>query len=142
MAHGLADLFTTAVAAPATVPEPVVEVAQALARLAPDAAGPLEVRVLRGGMDCRPEGPRHPAAATVLVGTIDLVGSRLLWRGYGVSRGRRPIDAAIEMQDDGSTLVGLQRTHGARGVRLVGGDGPGTLGRGFKWSFLRSFPSD
>lgn len=108
LAHGLADLFTTAVAAPATVPEPVVEVAQALARLAPDAAGPLEVRVLRGGMDSRPEGPRHPAAATVLVGTIDLVGSRLLWRGYGVSRGRRPIDAAMVGAD---SLIVLDEAH-------------------------------
>ncbi len=45
----------------------------------------LEVRELRGGMPIKPENVRHPAAPAIIVGTVDLVGSRLLWRGYGVA---------------------------------------------------------
>lgn len=55
----------------------------------------LQVRELRGGMQDKPENVRHPAAPAIIVGTVDLVGSRLLWRGYGVSWQRRPIEAAL-----------------------------------------------
>lgn len=68
----------------------------------------LECRLLRGGMPQRPENVRNPAVPAVIVGTVDLIGSRLLGRGYGVSRGRRPIEAALMGLD---TLFVLDESH-------------------------------
>lgn len=55
----------------------------------------LEVCQLRGGLPEKPENVRHPAVPAVIVGTVDLVGSRLLWRGYGVNSQRRSIEASL-----------------------------------------------
>ncbi|MFX0538609.1 type I-G CRISPR-associated helicase/endonuclease Cas3g [Ornithinimicrobium sp. Y1847] len=63
----------------------------------------LEVVVLRGGMEDRPENTRQPARPVVIVGTVQLVGSRLLGRPYGVAPARRPIEMALTCTD--SVLV-------------------------------------
>lgn len=68
----------------------------------------LEVRQLRGGMPDKPENVRHPATPAIIVGTIDLVLSRLLWRGYGVAPARRPIEAALVGID---CLIVLDEAH-------------------------------
>lgn len=58
---------------------------------------PLAVIRLRGGVEARlPTDPSRPA---ILLSTIPMYGSRLLFRGYGTSRTMRPIDAALAGSD-------------------------------------------
>jgi len=73
-----------------------------------DAESPFDVVVLRGGMPVRAEHSRYPHIPTVVTSTVDLFGSRLLFRGYGVSWQRRPIDAALTGAD---TLVVIDEAH-------------------------------
>jgi CRISPR-associated endonuclease/helicase Cas3 len=72
---------------------PLAEVAQALRRLG--GGVPLRVVKLRGGLPL----PRHPipdpAAPTVVLSTLDQVGSRLLFRGYGLSPRAWPVEAGL-----------------------------------------------
>jgi len=80
-------------------------VADGLARRSPSGR-PLEVIRLRGGAASgRPTDPAQPA---VLLSTVPMFGSRLLFRGYGVSRSMRPIDAAMAGTD---SLVLLDEAH-------------------------------
>lgn len=67
---------------------------------------PLEVIRLRGGVSTgRPSDPSAPA---VVLSTLPMFGSRLLFRGYGSSRGLRPVDAALAGTD---SLVLLDEAH-------------------------------
>ncbi len=75
-------------------------------------AGPggkaLEVIRLRGGLPFERsflENPRQPA---IIVSTVDQVGSRLMFRGYGVSPSMRPIHAALVGMD---SLIILDEAH-------------------------------
>ena len=71
----------------------------------PDAE-PLEVIRLRGGVAWgRPTDPSQPA---IILSTIPMYGSRLLFRGYGSSRSMRPIDAALAGTD---SLVLVDEAH-------------------------------
>ena len=69
------------------------------------AACPVGLGVLRGGLADDGEWRVDPARPTVVVGTVDMVGSRLLFSGYGAGRSRRSMDAG---------LVGPRRPHRAR----------------------------
>lgn len=65
----------------------VGQVAQALLDLARrDVEEPLQVVRLRGGGFLEREWARTPAQPVVVVSTVDQVGSRLLFRGYGLAR--------------------------------------------------------
>lgn len=76
------------------------ELKQRLDRLAAfPASSPVTLGVLRGGLADDGEWRVDPARPTVLVGTVDMVGSRLLFSGYGCGRSRRAMDAGLLGQD-------------------------------------------
>ena len=87
--------------------EAVAAVAQRLRSLSASRAGdPLNVIRLRGGVvSRRPTDPSQPA---VLLATVPMYGSRLLFRGYGSSRSMRPVDAALAGTD---SLVLVDEAH-------------------------------
>ena len=76
------------------------------------AAPPLDVISLRGGIASR--SPTDPARPTVILCTLPMYGSRLLFRGYG-SR-RPPVDAAMAGTD---SLVLLDEAHLAAHLRTL-----------------------
>ncbi len=68
----------------------------------------LPVSTLRGRLADNREWLSDPTAPAIIVGTIDMVGSRLLFEGYGVSRGMRPFHAGLLGAD---TLFVLDEAH-------------------------------
>lgn len=76
--------------------EPTVKrTALRLCRLAGAGQAPLIVRRLRGGTPREDDWARTPVQPTILCSTVDQVGSRLLFRGYGVSDRMKPIHAGL-----------------------------------------------
>ena len=72
---------------------------------------PLPISTLRGRYVDNREWMADPAAPAIIVGTVDMVGSRLLFEGYGVSRRMRPYAAGLMGCD---TLVMLDEAHLSR----------------------------
>lgn len=78
--------------------EAVTTVAKRLGSLfAGEADDPLDVTRLRGGVVSR--RPTDPSKPAVILATVPMYGSRLLFRGYGSSRSMRPVDAALAGTD-------------------------------------------
>ena len=89
--------------APSANPDPVSEeVRHALASLscpvAPEGSV-LAVSTLRGEHEDNREWSEHPARPAIVIGTVDMIGSRLLFSGYGDSRRRRPLHAGLLGRD-------------------------------------------
>ena len=93
-------------------PESEVEkrVAHSLRKIAQDDR-PLDVYALRGGMYRETAWTRSPLQPTVIASTVDQVGSRLLFRGYGVSDSMKPIHAGLVGND---ALILLDEAHCAK----------------------------
>ncbi len=68
----------------------------------------LRVSTLRGQHVDNREWLADPAAPVIVVGTVDMIGSRLLFSGYGVSRKMRPYHAGLLGAD---TLIVLDEAH-------------------------------
>ena len=77
-------------------------------------AQPLDVIRLRGGV--APRTPVDPSQPTVILCTLPMYGSRLLFRGYGSASARSPIDAAMAGTD---SLVLLDEAHLAPHLRTL-----------------------
>ena len=73
-----------------------------------DDASPLPISTLRGQHVDNREWQADPARPAIIVGTVNMVGSRLLFSGYGVSRGMRPFHAGLL---GAGTLVVLDEAH-------------------------------
>src|SRR5690606_38951048 len=56
---------------------------------------PLSVTRMRGGITWSWRWLDRPDRAAVVVGTVDQIGSRMLFGGYGIGSRLRPIDAAL-----------------------------------------------
>jgi CRISPR-associated endonuclease/helicase Cas3 len=82
------------------------------------ACNPVQVRLWRGGLTGEAAGdartPLSPCAPAVICTTVDQIGSRMLFRGYGVARGSRPIEAALSATD---SLIVLDEAHLSRPFR-------------------------
>ena len=57
--------------------------------------GPLPISTLRGRYVDNRAWLEDPSSTAIVVGTVDMVGSRLLFSGYGVSRKMRPYHAGL-----------------------------------------------
>jgi CRISPR-associated endonuclease/helicase Cas3 len=91
---------------------PVGQVARWLRALGGDS--PLTVARMRGGMYRDQTWTRSPAQPVVCVATVDQLGSRLLFRGYGLPRGSRnmlPVHAGLVGND---ALIVLDEAHLSR----------------------------
>jgi CRISPR-associated endonuclease/helicase Cas3 len=80
-----------------TLPEPLDALESALRRLAGEnATGPLlAVSTLRGELADNGEWKADPARPAIIVGTIDMIGSKLLFSGYGDGRYGRAHHAGL-----------------------------------------------
>jgi CRISPR-associated endonuclease/helicase Cas3 len=68
----------------------------------------LPISTLRGRFVDNREWRDDPAAAAIIIGTVDMIGSRLLFSGYGVSPKMRPYHAGLLGAD---ALVVLDEAH-------------------------------
>lgn len=64
-------------------------------RVEGDSGPPLVARRLRGGAPLEPDWALTPTQPTILCSTVDQVGSRLLFRGYGISNKMKPVHAGL-----------------------------------------------
>lgn len=115
-AHARARKIAATVAEPKRVAKGrqraiVVEVAKRLATLSESPDRPVVVQRLRGGTPLEHEWVRTPTQPTILCSTVDQVGSRLLFRGYGVSDRMRPVHAGLLGEN---TLILVDEAHLSR----------------------------
>ncbi len=68
----------------------------------------LRVSTLRGQHVDNREWLENPTSPAIIIGTVDMIGSRILFSGYGVSRKMRPYHAGLLGAD---TLVVLDESH-------------------------------
>ncbi|HKY36235.1 MAG TPA: type I-U CRISPR-associated helicase/endonuclease Cas3 [Polyangiaceae bacterium] len=90
----------------------LAEIGRALREVSGNPDGlPILPAILRGGMPRESEWAKSPSQPVILTSTVDQVGSRLLFRGYGVSAAMRSVHAGLLGCD---TLLLLDEVHLAR----------------------------
>ena len=140
-ARTIANALTDPARTPSSERAVVEAVAGRLRVLAGEGAPPLVAARLRGGAPLEDDWARTPTQPTLLCSTVDQVGSRLLFRGYGVSNRMKPVHAGLLGEN---TLILLDEAHLSEpfrqtlnAVHEIGGAGvrtvlltatPGTLG--------------
>ena len=78
----------------------ILDLAERLKAMAADPKGrPLAISTLRGQFADNREWSADPARPAVIVGTVDMIGSRLLFSGYGVGFKGKPLHAGFLGQD-------------------------------------------
>lgn len=113
----IAELLKTPTEAevPETARETLAVVAERLRTLSADPKrAPLEVIRLRGGVAA--ETPTDPSQPAIVLCTLPMYGSRLLFRGYGSGSRLRAVDAAMAGAD---SLVLLDEAHLAPHLRTL-----------------------
>lgn len=111
-AYGRACKLQEALAAPKS--DIVERVSAALRSLSGADEPPLLARRLRGGLPREDDWARTPCQPTILCSTVDQVGSRLLFRGYGVGDRMKPVHAGLLGSD---CLILLDEAHLAEPFR-------------------------
>ena len=100
---------------PETARETLAVIAERLRTLSTDPKGaPLQVIRLRGGVAS--ETPTDPSQPSIVLCTLPMYGSRLLFRGYGSGPRLRAVDAAMAGTD---SLVLLDEAHLAEHLRTL-----------------------
>ena len=69
---------------------------------------PVQLGILRGGLADDGQWRIDPARPAVVVGTVDMIGSRIMFSGYGDGRSRRPMHAGLLGHD---SIVMLDEAH-------------------------------
>ena len=88
----------------------------------------LAISTLRGQLADNREWSRDPSRPAIIVGTVDLIGSALLFSGYRSSFKRRPLEAGLLGQD---SLLVLDEAHLSKPFeKLIGAIGGFQNGRG------------
>lgn len=118
--------------------EIVAQVAGALRGLHGDKGEPpLQVVRMRGGVSWESRWLARPDQPGLVVGTVDQFGSRLLFRGYGVTELMRPVDAALVALDswlvvDEAHIAGPLVATAGRVAAYQGRFAPLEAGRGLR----------
>jgi CRISPR-associated endonuclease/helicase Cas3 len=115
--YAYADRTVTELTRP-DAPAPLHDLADALRMIG--GGSPPRAVLWRGGLDDESaiamRDPLDPAAVAVVVSTVDQLGSRLLFRGYGLGSGSRALHAGLLGLD---TAVVLDEAHIAEPLRVT-----------------------
>jgi CRISPR-associated endonuclease/helicase Cas3 len=99
-------------ATPGTILAEVAQSLRAISRSeAESESEPLKVLRLRGGVPRERVFIDNPLQPAIILSTVDQVGSRLLFRGYGISQNMRPVHAALMGMD---SIIILDEAHLSR----------------------------
>jgi len=98
-------------ATPGTILAEVAGSLRAISGSEESEAEPLKVLRLRGGVPREKVFIDNPLQPAIILSTVDQVGSRLLFRGYGISQNMRPVHAALMGMD---SLIILDEAHLSR----------------------------
>lgn len=98
----VAEAIAESLAKPST--SEIKQIAAALSTLATASTGtngdsPIAVSTLRGQLADNEEWKQDPARPAIIIGTVDMVGSKLLFSGYGDGRWKRSFHAGLLGQD-------------------------------------------